>query len=138
MALRLRQGTAVDGLRLGQRWTRRGFGRWAHQVALSETLAVETDAGQLVAVVGLYDLGREQYEAWFAAGPAARANLLGLLRIVRQVLQVAEDTMPGATVRAYIDPGSVAGPRLATILGFAEAGPTETDSGVFETWLREL
>lgn len=140
MALVVTESRPLDWIEAGGVRQRRFFGMMARQVVQSEALTIRTppaedeDVGQLVAIVGIW----ADQEAWFLAGPACRANLLALIRIVRQVLREAGLVAPGLPLTAYIDPGSVAGDRLAAMLGFTEAGVSDTLIGPLRTWRRIL
>lgn len=134
MALVVSESRPLDWLDAGGVRQRRFFGMMARQTVQSEALTIRTAAGELVAIVGIW----ADQEAWFLAGPACRANLLALVRLVRQVLAEARLVAPGLAVTAYIDPGSVAGDRLAAMLGFTEAGVSDTLIGPLRTWRRIL
>lgn len=111
---------------------RRTFGLYARQLTASEAVTFRAD-GELVAIGGIYDLGLDEWECWLMAGPALAANAGDLVRDLRADLRVARAITQGYFV-AYIDPASVAGPRIATILGFHPCGPTQTAIGPLETW----
>jgi hypothetical protein len=67
-----------------RRWTSRGgagsgrggnFGLQARQVAGSAAVTFRAEAGELVAIAGLYTALSDGTGIWLAAGPALRANL---------------------------------------------------------------
>lgn len=117
---------------------RRSFGLWARQVSGSEALTWRDDAGELVAITGMWPLGDRQWEAWFAAGPALRRCLIPFVWDFRADLAVLGRFMPGATITAYIHPSSVAGPRIAKLLGFQPCGLTSSPLGDLATYRRTL
>lgn len=138
MALTYRAARALDALEAFPRWTRRRFSQFARQVDLSVCATVREDDDQVVAIVGLYDLKDGWLECWFMPGPAGSRRLVGLMKLLRAWMGALAARTPGVGIVVYIEPGSVAGPRMAAMLGFADAGVTETDVGPFATWRRRL
>lgn len=124
MGLTATEASAVDFLEARdddgrpQRWRRTAFGLLARQVDDGAAATIRTDGGELVLIVGLYphDWGAE---AWFAVGPAARANLLAGVRLARQLLEAAAGEVAPLEVRAFVR--SVAGHRIAAWFGFEKA-----------------
>lgn len=106
------------------------------QIAGSAAITIRDDQGQLAAIAGLYDLEPGQVEAWFAVGPAIRANLKGALYRLSFAMEQAADLLPGTKATAYIDPASVAGDKLAARLGFRFEGLTTSPIGELKTWTR--
>lgn len=144
--LTLREASAFDFLHAldvtGRQMVRkrRHFGLMARQLAESQAVSLIGPDGALAAIIGLHeseDLPGEA-EVWFAVGPALKGNLIRAVSIFANCLHVVGQLAPGLTVTAYIDPRSVAGDRLARLLGFTEAGLTETDIGPLRTWRRTL
>lgn len=142
-----RKASAFDFLQViditGRAWvrTRRVFGLMSLQLAQSESLAIVTDETppRLVAIGGLHeDESTPGAEAWFATGPALRPHLIGALRILALALELVAREAPGVRVTAYIDPRSVAGDRLAAMLGFEDVGVTAHAAGPLRTFRRVL
>lgn len=141
----VRAASAFDFLKAvdmsGRCWvrTRRTFGQQARVLSESAAVTICTEAGELVAVAGLYDGPlSEGSEAWLASGPALKANLLGVLRRLAICLEGVARLAPGVAVTAYIDPASVAGDRLAAMLGFEDVGLTPHGAGQLRTFRRVL
>lgn len=114
---------------------RRTFGLYARQLGESDALSFR-DGAQLVAIAGVYDLGLGEFECWLMAGPALASNVAALVRDLRHDLAVVQ-AVTFAALLAYIDPASVAGARIAAILGFHPCGPTQTAIGDLDTWRRD-
>jgi hypothetical protein len=118
---------------------RRAFGLYARQIAVSEALTWRDAAGELVAIVGLYhDAGRGWWEGWLAAGPALRAQLRPLLKDLQQDLAALAPLLNPGEIVAYIAPESVAGGRMAKLLGFQPCDPTASPLGPLDTYRRSL
>jgi hypothetical protein len=122
-------GAPAPGMR------RRLFGRYARMVAGGPGVTLRDRAGRLVLSAGLYR-DTAHLEAWFAAGPALRANLVPALRIARRLMAMAASHEELPLVKCFISPKSVAGARLAAVCGFVSAGTEETPLGPCEVWTR--
>ncbi|HZL00480.1 MAG TPA: hypothetical protein VFC47_11335 [Caulobacteraceae bacterium] len=112
------------------------FALFARQVSTGCAFTMRDGAGRLVMIAGLYPIeGRA--EAWWAVGPAMRANLRAGLRIwLDLLLAVAQDVAP-IEVRAHIAARSVAGAAMARWCGFTEAGHAEFPGfGRMAVWRR--
>lgn len=105
------------------------FGLRCRQVEGGAAVTLRDAAGALVCIVGLYADDAGAAEAWFAAGPAMRANLLAAVRRARALLDQVGTAAAPVTARAYVRPEGVAGARLARWLGFADAGLQDTALG---------
>lgn len=145
VSLVVRKASAFDFLHAvdisGRCWvrTRRTFAQQARVLSESAAVSIVTGAGELVAVAGLYD-GElsEGTEAWLASGPALKANILGVLRRLATSLEAVARLAPGLEITAYIDPRSVAGDRLAALLGFDDVGVTSHGPVQLRTFRRVL
>lgn len=115
---------------------RRRFAVLARQVAGSSGVAIRDPDGELVLVMGLWGQDGDRAEAWFAPGPALRANLRAGLRLAREIFDgVGADAAP-LTVEVLLHPSGVAGARLAARFGFMARGVAETALGPMQTWER--
>lgn len=113
------------------RFTRLRFGEMARQVSEGAAITLRTDAGELVAIAGLWPEA-DHAEAWLAVGPAFKANLLRALRQLKRSMNEIASTAAVGEVRAYVRPtgnGRVAGSRMAAWLGLEPAGAEETPIG---------
>jgi len=76
-------------------------------------------AGELVAVAGLYDLGRGEAELWASFTPDASKNMAGIFRKARLTLSRT------SYLRILTCCNSRAGSRMAKLLGFVFLEQTE-------------
>lgn len=136
--MRVREALAVDLLRSPGVRTKRFFGLLVAQIAGSEAVTIEDAAGELACVAGVFEYDSGECEAWLAEGPALRANLLRVLRLLRGFLREAGAIAAGGQIKAYVQPQGVAGDRLARLLGFESLGVEETDVGPLKAWRRTL
>lgn len=105
------------------------------QVQESVAMTIRDADGVLCMVVGLHPgPGDEAAEAWFAPGPAMRANLRPCMVWWRNLLETIAGELAPVVVTAWTDPASVAGERLAAWLGFQPAG----GDGVLSRWERRF
>lgn len=103
------------------RLTRGNFGLFARQVDAGGAMTIRTAGGALVMIAGLYPAG-DWAEAWWAVGPAMRANLWRALAIARRLLEeIGTDAAP-LDVRAHVPADSVAGAHVARLFRFHLAG----------------
>lgn len=116
---------------------RRAFGLHARQVEGGASIAVRTAEGQLCVLAGLYPDG-DDIEAWFAPGPALRANLRPAMRLTRRALEAIAGAAAPVDVRCYVHPSGVAGARLAAWLGLEAAGEIETSLGRLRIFARRF
>lgn len=117
---------------------RRLFGRYARMVFGGTGIAIRTADGRLCLVAGLYPEAAGYLEAWFAAGPALRSNLLPAMRLCRRMLVMAAGNAAPVEVRCYLAPESVAAPRLAAWFGFINGGAEVTPLGSLSVWKRDF
>lgn len=118
---------------------RRLFGVLARQVAGGVAVTWrDAGDGRLAAMAGVYPNPEwpNFAEAWFAVGPAMRPNLRGALTAMAGTLEMVGIEAAPVTVRALIEPRGVAGPRLATWLGFSAAGSVTTGAGTYDSFER--
>ena len=108
---------ALDDLGRPARIGRRRFALVARQVSQGATLTIRTSGGELCLCGGLWP-EPDHAEAWFAVGPACQAHLGAVLRIVARVTALTCRAAGVAEVRTYVHPDSVAGARIARLLGF--------------------
>jgi hypothetical protein len=116
---------------------RRQFGWLARQVAEGVSVTIRTGDGELCMIAGLFPEAGEA-EAWFAAGPALKANLKGAFRLWRELFEAVGQEVAPLTVRVYLAPDSVAGVRFAAWFGFQAEGVRVTPIGPVETWTRRF
>lgn len=112
------------------------FGRLSRQVAEGVALTVRDEAGRLCAVAGLYPDGETEAEAWFAMGPALKANLMPTLRVLRGLFEIIATEAAPLTVRAHL--AGVAGAKIARVFGGQPAGVRDTPAGPLDTWTRSF
>ena len=122
------------------RFTRARFGEMARQVSEGAALTLRDEAGELVAVVGLWPEA-DHAEAWLTVGIAFRRNMRGALGRIRAALEGIAEASGTSEVRAYVRatdrPGDrVAGARMATWLGFIRTGTEATPAGPVEVFSR--
>lgn len=116
----------------------RRFGLLARQVAGSAAITLRADDGRLCMIVGLWPDAPGHAEAWFAPGPALKANLRMCLHLGRAALEQAAQAWAPVTVAVTIAPDSVAGARLAAWFGFTAGGQTDTPLGPLDSWERRF
>ncbi|MGH7021154.1 MAG: hypothetical protein ACREEY_14825 [Brevundimonas sp.] len=134
------EGLTDAGLR--GRFTRARFGEMARQVSEGASLTLRDEAGELVAVIGLWPEA-DHAEAWLTVGPAFRRNLLTALRRTRRALEEIATASGTTEVRAYVRDGAtaggrVAGARMAAWLGFDRAGEEATPLGPVIVFRRDF
>lgn len=118
-------------------WRRKSFAKMARQVAASAAVTIRDQQGRLVLVAGLWPEAG-YLEAWFAAGPALRANLRGGLRRLGRALAVATADQGPVEVRAFIHPDSVAGARIAAWLGLSPIGEERSPIGALSVFSKRF
>jgi hypothetical protein len=120
-----------------QRVGRTAFGRYARQVAGGASCTIRDEAGQLVAMAGLWaEAGFA--EAWFGVGPGARGHLVRLVRLLGRLMVMTLRDAGVHEVRAFIHPDSVAGARLAARLGFSHHGTASCPLGDQAVFVRRI
>lgn len=120
---------------------RRHFGLYGRQIDGSATATVRDGAGGLICILGLWQDVDDPLaaEGWFAVGAAFRHHRVAAFRIMREMLDAAfAGPLRGYVLRAHVDPGNVAGARLAGWLGFTDDGLVETGLGSRRRYLRRV
>lgn len=121
------------------RWTKLHFARIAEQINLGTGVTIRAQDGRLALMAGLFpDEDGLTTEAWFAAGPALRANFRTAMTAARRLLDEIGPDLAPLRIVAFIHPDSVAGSRLAAWFGFRADGVGETWRGPLERWTRRF
>jgi hypothetical protein len=109
-------------------------------VAEGSAITIRAEDGRLCLIAGL-QADPEQpgcVELWFGAGPGLRVNAIRALRLGRRIFETAAADVGPITVLAYVEPGRVAGGRLARALGFTGVGVRETAIGPLDVFERRF
>ena len=110
--------------------SRRHMALLARQVGAGPAITLRTDAGALAMIMGLWPAETHR-EAWFAPGPALRAELREVLRWSAFFLAGREPLV------TYVAPHRVAVGRVARRCGFQARGEIETALGPLVEWRRD-
>ncbi|WP_062203499.1 hypothetical protein [Aureimonas sp. AU12] len=117
----------VDVMRLAG--SQRRLRRWAtYQARRSDTVAVYR-GDRLLSVATLFPEGPHVRELCLLFDPAARADMLGLVRTAQLMLRPIADH--GVVIVARIKPSNRAGRRMARLAGFLE---TDAEGGRLWIW----
>ncbi len=100
------------------------FGLFARQVAHGGAVTIRTLDKRLVIITGLYPVG-DYVEAWWAMGPALRETLRPAMRFCRRFFEALGADCAPMDVRAHVVRDSVAGDRIARLLGLAKVAEVD-------------
>jgi len=127
----------LDDLGRPQVVRRRYLAQMAVQIAGGAAMTIRDRDGALCLVAGLWP--EDGYaEAWFGAGPALKAHLRPVLRLVDRALRIVTLEAQVSEVRCFIHPQSVAGARLAALCGFEALGETDHPLGAVLAYVRRF